>query len=317
MENNNLAPICLFTYNRLTETTETVEHLKNNYLASESELIIFSDGPKNDGDRQKILKVRDYIKTISGFRSVSVYESIENNGLAKSIISGVTKVINQYGKVIVVEDDLVTTPNFLDYMNQALIFYEKDKNIQSISGYSLDIGSVEKDCDIYFHQRAFPWSWGTWKNRWNIELFDKSKIKTTIMSKKGLIVSFEKKCGVDMGKMLTDSIHNRNDSWYVRWAFNQFINNRYSVYPLFSKIVNIGFGEDSTHCKWINSFVSRNDLEYKRKFKFRKFSLPTNKLNNEFLKYFKMKHKINFRLKLLLKKNGLKTLFYEIKDRVL
>lgn len=119
----NLAPICLFTYNRLEETKQTIEALRNNYLAKESHLYIFSDGAKSDTAKEKIQKVRSYLKTIEGFGSIQVFESPINKGLASSIIDGVTQVVNQYGKVIVLEDNLITLSKFSHYMNQSLDFH--------------------------------------------------------------------------------------------------------------------------------------------------------------------------------------------------
>jgi GT2 family glycosyltransferase len=113
-----LSPIILFAYNRPEHTKKTVEALQKNKLAKDSLLYIFSDGPKREDDVPKIKKVRDYIKTIKGFKKVEIFESNKNKGLANSVISGVTKIINKYGEVIVLEDDLITSPNFLVYMNK-------------------------------------------------------------------------------------------------------------------------------------------------------------------------------------------------------
>ena len=138
-----IAPICLFTYNRLEETIQTVAALKNNFLANKSELFIFSDGAKNKNVEQKIKQVRKYLKTITGFKNITIYESSKNKGLANSIIDGVTKIIETYGKIIVLEDDLVTSPNFLNFMNQALEFYHYNNRIYSVSGYTLNLPSLK------------------------------------------------------------------------------------------------------------------------------------------------------------------------------
>ena len=116
---NSLAPICLFTYNRLEETKQTVEALKNNFLAKQSELFIFSDGPKYIDNTLEVDSVRAFVKTISGFKKITINESIKNMGLASSIINGVSKVIKTYDSVIVLEDDLITSANFLNCKNQA------------------------------------------------------------------------------------------------------------------------------------------------------------------------------------------------------
>ena len=162
-----LAPICLFTYNRLSETQQTVEALKKNFLASKSDLFVFSDGPKNAGAKLKVEDVREYLRSINGFKSVTIFESEENKGLAKSIISGVTQIIKKEGKVIVLEDDLITTPNFLDFMNQALDSFEYNDKVFSISGYTLNLPSLSQhNKDYYFAHRASSWGWATWTNRW-------------------------------------------------------------------------------------------------------------------------------------------------------
>jgi len=136
--NNSLAPICLFVYSRLEETIMTVESLQRNTLASESQLFVFSDGGKDEKNIDDVRAVRKYIHTITGFANKTIFESEINKGLANSIISGVTKIVEMYGKVIVLEDDLILATNFLSYMNQALDFYQEKKRILSISGFSFE-----------------------------------------------------------------------------------------------------------------------------------------------------------------------------------
>jgi GT2 family glycosyltransferase len=123
----NLAPILLFTYNRPSHTRQTLEALLNNKLAKESELFIFSDGYKNDNDKENVLKVRNIIHSIEGFKQVHIIENAYNFGLAKNIIEGVTQVIDKYGKMIALEDDLITSPYFLTFMNEALEKFENEE----------------------------------------------------------------------------------------------------------------------------------------------------------------------------------------------
>lgn len=129
------SPIVLFAYNRINHIQQVIKALLRNEYASDSDLIIYSDASKNDNTVQEVQCVRQYLSTVSGFKSVKVIERLENFGLAKNIIDGVTSVINQYGKVIVLEDDLVVSPYFLKYMNEALDFYEKEEQVISIHGY--------------------------------------------------------------------------------------------------------------------------------------------------------------------------------------
>ena len=160
-----LAPIALFCYRRLDVLTQTVEALKNNILAKDSELIIFSDGYKNEDDKVGVENVREYLKTIDGFKSVKISEALQNKGLANSIIEGVTNVVDEYGKIIVVEDDILTSPYFLNYMNDALEMYENDDNVASISGYTYPIKTNEQS---FFIKGANCWGWATWKRSWDL-----------------------------------------------------------------------------------------------------------------------------------------------------
>ena len=306
------APICLFTYNRLKETKKTVEALQNNFLAKQSELFVFSDGPKNKNNIQNVDLVRAYIKTISGFKKITVYESLENKGLAKSIIHGVTKIVKEHGKVIVLEDDIVTTQNFLDFMNQALIHFSNSATIYSISGF-VPLINNEYMLDYYLHERSYPWGWATWKERWSEVNFDKNKILSIIEKDKLVLKSFESKCGEDAPRMLTNSIKGLNSSWYIRWIFSNFIDNKTSVFPTKSLVYNVGFNsESSSHCDGLSAYEFNLDDGKNRVFEFTRFKKNTDRY---FLKYFTKKHKILFRLNLLFKKNGYKLLIKELKNK--
>lgn len=310
------APICLFTYNRLKETKQTIDSLKNNYLAMESELFIFSDGPRNEMVKSKVDKLREYLRTISGFKAVSIIESTENKGLANSIISGVTQVINKYGKVIVLEDDLITTANFLNFLNQALDFYKNDINIQSVNGFALDISSTGNKGDVYFQKRPFSWGWATWSDRWNPNIFNKEMIKSEINLNVSVLKKFKKACGDDIVTMLLNSLNEKNDSWYVRWVYNHFKNKRYSVYPRYSLVENIGFGDSGTHCKNINSYIYKLDNRNKLEFSITKFKEPEKSIDKAFLFNFSLYNKVLIRLKLLKTMKGRKQLISEIKSKI-
>ena len=166
-----LAPIVLFVYKRPEQTKRVIESLKENDLARYSELFIFSDGFHDMQDRESVISVRGYINKIKDsdwFSSVHVYESKTNKGLANSIISGVSKIISQYGKVIVLEDDLITSPLFLRYMNECLDYFEQDKRIWAVCGYTPELRSLKKyDRDVYLNYRASTWGWATWQDRWD------------------------------------------------------------------------------------------------------------------------------------------------------
>lgn len=241
-----IAPICLFTYNRLSETRRTIEALQKNYLSPDSDLIIFSDGPKNENSHAKVMEVRRYLRTINGFKSVTIHESQQNKGLANSIIDGITQVINQYGYAIVLEDDIVTTPNFLSYINQSLNFYQDNEQIISVCGYGLKIKKpTEYVSDVYLYRRSSSWGWATWKDRWN-EIDWEVKDWNDFKKNKKEIKEF-KSIGSDMFKMLKSVTEGNAQSWAIRFCYSQFKQKKYSIMPFKSLVENIGFGEDGTN----------------------------------------------------------------------
>ncbi len=241
------APIVLFVYDRPEHTRKTVEALKNNSLASESELFIFSDASKNEESLENVKKVREYIKTISGFKSVSIKESVKNKGLANSIISGVTEIIDEYGKIIVLEDDLITSVNFLEYMNGALNFYEENRKIWSISAYNLPIEIPENyNKEIYLSPRACSWGWATWKDRWGKNDWEVGDYSQFISDKKQQ--KLFNRGGNDMVDMLKDQMEGKIDSWAIRWCYSQFKDESYCIYPVVSKVQNIGMDGTGVHC---------------------------------------------------------------------
>lgn len=310
-----LAPVCLFTYNRLFETRETIDALKKNKLASKSDLFIFSDGPKNEKTRNEIDVLRTYLSEISGFKSLTIIKSDVNKGLANSIIEGVTSVLQKFGKVIVLEDDLITSANFLNFMNEALDFYQNQKNVFTINGFAPFVNNPIHS-DVYFQVRPFPWGWATWADRWNIELFDKKILKQKIENNPELLSKFKKTCGNDIVKMLLGSIHGRNNSWYVRWTFNHFENEGLSVFPCYTFVENIGYGDDGTHCRSINSYIFKRVDINQLSFNFSKAVNPDSNSAKKFLTYFSDIHKVWFRINLLKSKSGRKQVFSEIRTRL-
>jgi hypothetical protein len=240
------APIILFAYNRLDTLTCTVESLRKNYLAKESDIFIFSDYGKNSSDIQRVLEVRQYLKNVDGFKSVTLNFSQTNCGLANSVIAGVNEIIKKHRKVIVIEDDLVSSNNFLTFMNQCLSYYESNLNVFSVSGYSVKCVK-QNDDDVYFTKRASSWGWATWADRWlevDWEVKDYSYFEDHLQTR-----FLFNKMGSDLTDMLRKQMAGKIDSWAIRWAYHQFKKNMYTVYPTISKIENIGTSVSATHTK--------------------------------------------------------------------
>lgn len=241
-----LAPIVLFVYNRLWHTEKAVEALQKNILASDSDLIIFSDGFKDSQEsRGGVLAVRDYLKTVNGFRSVRVVERDRNYGLAKSIIEGASEIINKFGKIIVLEDDMVSSRYFLQYMNEALDLYEGEDKVISIHGYIYPVGKELPE--TFFIRGADCWGWATWKRGWDLFESDGQKLLDELVAK-NLTREFDFSGSSQYTQMLRDQIAGKNNSWAIRWYASAFLKNKFTLYPGKSLINNIGLDGSGTHC---------------------------------------------------------------------
>ncbi len=240
-------PIALFVYNRLEHTIKTVEALLNNEISRETDLFIFSDGPKNEKQKNDIFKIRSYLTSIVGFKSIKIEESKVNLGLASSIIYGVNKVLNYSNGVIVMEDDLVASDNFLLYMNSAIDFYKDKENVYCVTGYNFPIELDYNDGnDTYLFGRAMSWGWATWKSKWDKASWADITMRD-IINAKDTKRRFNKSGG-DLYNMLLSQLKGEIDSWAIRWCFHLFLNNAYCVYPKKSMIQNIGFDGTGVHC---------------------------------------------------------------------
>lgn len=237
---DSLAPIVLFTYKRLDTLEQTIRALAANHLAAKSDLIIYSDGAKKQEDEPIIQEIRTFLKTITGFKSVTIHESTANKGLATSIIDGVSAVMVQYHKAIVLEDDLITSSNFLEYMNQALEYYQDNPRILSISGYSPIIKGLAND-EVYYTHRASSWGWACWEDRW--EKIDWQAKSYELFVNDSQAKSRFNQMGSDMCLMMKRQMQGKINSWAIRFCFHQFQNNLFSVHPSLSKVQNIGFAE--------------------------------------------------------------------------
>lgn len=235
----SFAPIIVFCYNRPNHLKGTIAALAENTLAKKSDLIIFSDGPKNENDQVKINEIRTYIKDISGFKSLKTYLSDHNKGLADSIISGVTKVFETHDSAIVMEDDLRCSNDFLEYVNQALTTFKNRHDIISVSGFNFNIDKVNgyKESTALI-QRASSLGWGTWKNRWEKVDWNVSDFKEFLESKERKEAL--KNAGEDILPMIIKQQRGLIDSWAVRWTYHHVKNNGFCLIPVKSKILITG-----------------------------------------------------------------------------
>jgi len=241
------APVILFAYNRPWHTLQTLQSLKKNVLASESTLFIYIDGPKKEASDEQRNKI-DEVKQICGQEKwcgeVQIIQSEDNKGLSASVMSGVTEIVNRYGKVIVLEDDLVSDIYFLKFMNDTLEMYEKDESVVSVTGYIYPI--PEKLPETFFLKGADCWGWATWKRAWDLLELD-GKMLLSELNEKKLANDFNFYETYPYTQMLEDQVQGKNNSWAILWYASAYLKNKFTLYPGFSLIQNIGNDNSGTH----------------------------------------------------------------------
>jgi putative methyltransferase (TIGR04325 family) len=245
IQTSKCAPIALFAYARPIHLMMTVDSLKRNFFAKNSDLIIFSDGYKGEKDKYLVLAVREYLQSITGFASVRIIEREENFGLAKSILFGVSEVLKSNNEVIVLEDDLITSPYFLEFMNDGLSLYRNNNSVASIHGY---LYPIEKEIkENFFLKGSDCWGWATWRRSWSNFNFSGVELLKQLKDS-GQISDFDFDGTFNYSGMLKDQIIGKNNSWAIRWHAYTFLKNQYTLYPKKSLVKNIGLDGSGTHC---------------------------------------------------------------------
>ena len=287
--NSNNAPIVIFAFNRAKLLADLVDSLKKCRDSAESDLYIFVDGPRSSTEETLVQEVRNVAKGVAGFGSVTCHFSETNKGLGASIISGVSEVMKKYGRAIVLEDDLLLTPNYLSYMNQALEYYADKKEVFSVCGCSLKVDAPRDYIyDVYFETRHNSTGWATWLDRWESvdwELKDWSACENNGRK-------FCEWAGSDCFLMLKNWKLGKNKSWAIRFCYAQFVQKRLSVFPIMSKVDNQGFDGSGTNSKRYNRFKYEIDKLYSRQFKF----APNVQLNDRIHRQIMRYHSIPLRI---------------------
>lgn len=243
----SLAPIILFVYNRPSHTRQTIESLLTNPLAKESDLFVYSDAARNQEDQARVAQVRDYIHSINGFKNTTIIKRERNFGLAKNIIDGVTQTLNQYERTIVLEDDLLLSPHFLEYMNTALELYADEEQVSCITAFNFPIHyPTDLQESSFFIKGADCWTWATWNRAWKKFEKDGSALLSQLKAQ-NLQREFDLDGSYPYTKMLKDQIKGKNDSWAIRWYASAFLNDMLCLYPRDSLVENIGY--EGTHFK--------------------------------------------------------------------
>ena len=238
-------PVVVFTYKRLAVSRRVLDALLKNPGAKESNVIIYSDGPKSEDDKPSVDEVRCYLSKLCGFKSIELIYRNQNLGLANSFITGITEILGRFESAIFMEDDNLVSPGFLAFMNKALDVYRNEERVSCVTGYSFPIWP--RQSHPYFVRGAETWSMATWRRSWQHFCAD-GKLLQAELEKKNLVGKFSRD-GFGFYPMLQSQIRGEIDSWGVRWWASAFVNDMYCLYPPQPLCVSIGYGDDSVHCK--------------------------------------------------------------------
>ena len=245
------APIAFFVYNRPEHTRRALESLAQCEGAVKSELFIFCDGPKQPEDEEAVRRVRTLVKSRQWCGKVNIIERDENRGLADSIIAGVTEIVNRYGRIIVLEDDLVLSSQFLNYMNDALEIYKDVSRVMHISAYMFPV--TGEPPDTFFYRVSSCWGWATWKRAWDKFEADADKLLNMINAR-GLKKTFDIEGSIAYYEMLKAQSEGKLDSWAVRWYASVFLLDGLCLHSGKSLVLNIGHDGSGIHCDNTGAF---------------------------------------------------------------
>ena len=244
-----LSPVILFAYNRPRHLQCTLDALNKNTLAEGTELFIFCDGAKGEKDRCKVDETRSVIEqytSISNFKKVKTFYSDENKGLANSVISGVSQILQEFETVIVLEDDIVTSLDFLEYMNDCLGYYRNDGRVGAISAYTPAFHMPRQyRHDLFLSRRGNSWGWATWREIWEKTDWEVSDFVAFVQDKtrRDRFNATQYRAV----EMLDQQMSGQIDSWAIRWDYSFFERGLYTVYPTKTKVYNIGCDGSGTH----------------------------------------------------------------------
>lgn len=245
MKERNLAPVVLFTYKRLQHTKKTISFLSLSSLASKTILYIYSDAPRNDNDKEEVNAVREFLHSVTGFLKIIVIERSQNVGLTDNIINGVSDVIRRHGRVIVLEDDIIVSKYFLEYMNTALDIYKDNEKVMAISSYWWP---DERDSlpEAFFVRWFNVWGWATWERSW--KNFERNPIKTLREFPRAEIPKLNIGGYYNLWNQVIANVNGTLNSWAI--FFILYIWNRQGLvlHPRYDLSMNIGLDGSGEHC---------------------------------------------------------------------
>ncbi len=258
---NAYAPIALFVYNRLPHVKKVIKAIKENSISKKSKIYIFSDFSEKEIEQKKIKKIRDYLRTIKGFKETIIIERKNNFGTSKNIVSGLEYIFKKYSRCIIIEDDILISKNFLYQMNYFLTKFEKHKNIASIEGFMYPVNFDKKVPEYFLIRGSGCWGWATWRSSWKNYENSAVKLVSKFNKNKNLINEFDYYNSYPYFKMLKKQLKTDN-SWSIKWAAGNFIKKKYTIYFKKSLVKNIGMDGSGVNCK-VNYELNQKNFKFK------------------------------------------------------
>lgn len=254
MNSQAFAPILLFVYNRLFHTQRLIESLRGNIEASKSDLFIYADAPANGERNQSVQDVRNYIHSLNGFRQINIIERTQHFGLANNVIDAVSSVLTYFDRVIVLEDDLIVSPYFLQFMNDALETYKNEPKVGHIQ--ACEYTQNPKLPETFLIKFPGSWGWGTWSRAWKYFNPNGAELLKKIQDRH-LSYAFDFNGSYKYTRMLRRQIEGKNDSWAIRWNASLFLSDILSLNAGRSLVQNKGFDGTGTNCGAGGDFSSQ------------------------------------------------------------
>jgi len=258
-----------------------------NDLADQSKLFIFADGPKETATNEDLIKikgVRNIIREKKWCKSVEIIESNKNKGLGNSIFEGVTNIVNRFGSIIVLEDDLITSKGFILYMNEALQLYKNDEKVMHITGTNYSSNLQKKLPTTFFTRYIETCGWGTWQRAWNFFINQPEHLYKEL-ERRNLFFQFDCYGTSDFKIQLINNIDGTLNTWGIRWLASVFLKEGLVLQPRKSLVVNIGFDGTGDNCGVVNTQSSywKEVAEY---VKVERIPITESKIGKKHLKEF-------------------------------
>ena len=280
--------IGVFCYNRATKLKICIEALLKNPECPDMDIVFFSDGFKGDKDREGVLEVRAYIDSITGFKNVIKHYRENNFSTGPNFREGLTFLSDNYERFIIVEDDLVVSSNYIKYLSDGLDFYQDKKSVFCITAYVFPIKAIDYQYDTIVYKRFCSYGWAGWGDRFKTVIWDHDELNELMNTTPGFKVRLNTE-GFDLVRMLKKQISGAISTWDVQLQVHISENRLKVIYPILSKVNNIGFDAESTNTFGINYLISPVDDGKQREFKFCDAEMEISELQKQIKKPYSLK----------------------------